>query len=118
VLVFNNLILGADTVGFLGGDPAEPASARAVKTARLWSFQNNWWELGPKTDVEVARQVATMTKEVPLLSRDPPLPDLLRPPAGSPLGNAGAGGDMPAHVGALRPAGTREPRRAADSRTQ
>lgn len=97
VLVYNNLILGAERIDLPGGTVAQ--------LAETWSFKNNWWEPGPQTSLEVAKLVADVKANVALLSRDPEQVNFLRPPPDSPLGSAGAGGDLARHIGALAPLG-------------
>jgi hypothetical protein len=95
VVVYNNLILGAEQLACQDGPPAE--------AARKWSFHHNWWEPGPATDPETARRVTEVKPVVELASRVPADPDFLRPPPGSALLGSGAGGAFPKHVGALLP---------------
>jgi hypothetical protein len=96
VEVYNNLILGADDV--------EAAGVEAGDLPRHWSFHHNRWEPGPRTNRERAGAVAEVEGRIDLLNRDPEAPSFLRPPAGSPLGAQGAGGELPKYVGALPPA--------------
>jgi hypothetical protein len=93
VAVFNNLILQAGTI--------EAPQWGLEQLARNWTFRNNWWEARPR---DLPANLAVLRPVVPLLSRRPSDPDFLRPPPGSPLGTSGAGGDFPAHIGALLPA--------------
>jgi len=98
VSVFNNLVLEADAVEL-------PAGVDAPDLARAWSIHHNRWEPTPRTDHARAGAVAEVVGPVDLISRDEDDPNFLRPPPGSPLGSGGAGGELPAHVGAVPPAG-------------
>lgn len=101
VAVFNNLILQADTI--------EAPHWGLEQLARNWTFRNNWWEAEPK---EIPANLAVSQPSVSLVSRRPSDPGFLRPPAGSPLATSGTGGEYPAHIGALLPAGTDDPPKA------
>jgi eukaryotic-like serine/threonine-protein kinase len=92
-LVSNNLVLGAD-----GVNPDAHAIDEILKD---WTFRNNWWEPGAKTDETAAARFAEIHHNVRLLSREPDDPNFLRPAPGSPLGVAGDG--APAYVGAFAP---------------
>jgi len=92
-IVSNNLVLGADGVNL---------DVHAIDDIlKNWTFRNNWWEPGPKTDELMAARFADVHRNVGLLSRDPDNPNFLRPEPGSPLGAAGDG--APAYVGAFPP---------------
>jgi serine/threonine protein kinase len=100
VLVYNNLVLAADSLD---------AGGRTLQeVAKVFSFRGNWWEPAPGTEQEGADHVATIKQDIALLSRDPVDPNFLRPPPDSPLGTSGAGGELPRHIGALLPAGRAE----------
>jgi len=96
VEVYNNLILGADDL--------EAAGVELGELVRQWSFHHNRWEPGPRSNPARVAAVAELETRIDLISRDPDDPAFLRPPAGSPLGTLGAGGDLPKYVGALAPA--------------
>jgi predicted Ser/Thr protein kinase len=93
--VANNLILGA------GEDVSHYAPLAAA--AGAWSFHHNWWEPDSWDEAQPARAVAELKRQIVVRSRDPAHPDFLRPPSGSPLGQAGAGGPLPSYIGALPP---------------
>jgi hypothetical protein len=101
VTVFNNLILEANAI--------EAPHWGMDQLARNWTFRNNWWEAEPK---EIPIDLAVSRPAVDLVSRRPADPGFLRPPPGSPLASSGAGGEFPAHIGALLPAGPNDPRRS------
>jgi len=101
VVICNNLVLGSEGIN---------ARVPLEELAKQWSFRNNWWEPGPGTDVQGARLVAELHAKVDLVSREPGAAGFLRPPAGSPLTSAGAGGEFPAHIGAF-PAAAEEAQR-------
>jgi serine/threonine protein kinase len=95
-MVCNNLVLGAERI--------HTGSHAAEEILKAWTFRNNWWEPGPGTDATLAARFARVESPISLLSRENGAADFLRPPPHSPLGSAGAGGDLPSHVGALPPA--------------
>jgi eukaryotic-like serine/threonine-protein kinase len=99
VTLCNNLILGARQIH------ADEPEWRA-EVADRWAFRANWWEPSSETDPDAGLEgrIAVLKPRIPLLSRDPRSPDFLRPPAGSPLATAGAGGAHPRYVGAVPPA--------------
>jgi serine/threonine protein kinase len=101
VLVYNNLVLGAEGIN---------TRVPLAEIAKRWSFHNNWWEPGPATDTQNARLVAEVRTNVELVSREPATPRFLRPPPGSPLAGAGAGSELPSHVGAFPPVAEDTPR--------
>jgi hypothetical protein len=96
LLVCNNLVLQAEALDLGGQDP----------TALLagGGFRNNLWEAGPTTNAAAAGHFAKLVPRVEVVSRDPAHAGFLRPPAGSPLGRGGAGGELPHYVGARPPA--------------
>ena len=101
VTVANNLILGAHGI----------EKAFLEQSLQNWTFKTNWWEINPaKTDRAAYGGLAEMKDQIDLLQReDPEHQDFLRPPSGSSLFSAGAGGDLPAHIGARGPSETRSP---------
>ncbi len=92
-VVSNNLVLGAGGIN--------PAAHSIDEILKDWTFRNNLWEPGPKTDELTAARLADVHPNVGLLSRDPDNPSFLRPAPHSPLGAAGDG--APAYVGAFQP---------------
>jgi tRNA A-37 threonylcarbamoyl transferase component Bud32 len=95
LLVCNNLVLQAEGLDLRGEGPP------AFLTGRV--FRNNLWETGPGTKAAAAGRFAKLVPRVEVISRDPAHKDFLCPPAGSPLGRAGAGGELPDYVGARPP---------------
>ncbi|MGO8748670.1 MAG: protein kinase domain-containing protein [Thermoguttaceae bacterium] len=92
VVIYNNLVLGAEGIS---------TQIPLAEVAKRWSFRNNWWEPGPGADPLLVRLVAEPQTNVGLASREPAAPRFLRPLPGSPLTRAGAGGELPVHVGAF-----------------
>ncbi len=91
----NNLLLGVEGSDLPGGGEGLPS----------WTLRANYWEPGPRTDRQTAARLATLWGDAGLLSRDPADATFLRPQADSPAATAGAGGDLPAYVGAVPPLG-------------
>lgn len=99
-VVANNLIIG--------GKRVQGSSDQLEEAAQQWDFRANWWERGARVvpGAGLHGRIAEMHDRIELLSRDPGHEDFLRPPAGSPLGDSGCGGDYPRHIGAFPPART------------
>jgi len=95
-VVSNNLVLGAENLN--------PVIHPMDELRKSWTFRNNWWEPGLKTDEAAAARFAEVHPRIDLLSREPDDLDSPRPKPDSPLGTAGEGGDEPAYVGAFPPA--------------
>jgi hypothetical protein len=90
----NNLILDCETV------EASDAQQRAL--AEHGVVEGNVWERPPEQSAlpQALQRWARVEPTVVVQSRDPADDAFLRLPADSPLQAAGAGGDLPAHVGA------------------
>jgi hypothetical protein len=118
VVVRNNLFLareGLPDAGFLRPSPADSNSGEPADGERLlerWTLGHNRRESRVREKGEgMTRALIPPAPEdrleasIPLLSRDSTSSDYLRPAADSPLATAGAGGDLPAYVGAVAPPG-------------
>jgi hypothetical protein len=90
----NNLILDCETV------EASDAQQRALVEHGV--VGGNVWERPPQESAlpQALQRWARVEPTVVVQSRDPADDAFLRLPADSPLKSAGAGGDLPAHVGA------------------
>ncbi len=90
-------------------NPERGVPGDAAAASRKWHFSHNWRESAkdvPGGKGWVPPTAKDVLKErIELLSLDPNDPNFLRPPAGSPLATAGAGGDLPGYVGAVPPEG-------------
>jgi tRNA A-37 threonylcarbamoyl transferase component Bud32 len=89
--IVNNAIFGLDAL-----DP----DGNLGRLNGPWRFEKNLWEAAPGRGSPLAEPGSRLE----VRSRDPSDPDFLRPAPGSRLLGAGAGGDLPDHVGALGPA--------------
>jgi serine/threonine protein kinase len=97
VLIANNLIL--DGTGYV--IPEEALTDLVQRN----SFRCNFWQVaeGAQWSPETLGRIALAWREDGTrIPRDPALPDYLTPGPESPLGTAGAGGDLPAYVGARK----------------
>ncbi|MGI8979411.1 MAG: protein kinase domain-containing protein [Pirellulaceae bacterium] len=119
IRIRNNLLLKStdNDMNFIdsGGDPMNHRGAGDGKALLgVWEWGNNWREtpevegadLLSKSWIPVA-PTDTRQDKIPNLNRDPKAADFLQPAKDSPLATAGAGGDLPAYVGAVPPVGTK-----------
>jgi serine/threonine protein kinase len=107
----NNLFFGGvdgDMVFALGKGAAAAGPGDGQLLLRNWTFDHNWRDLQGSEEqaiVPIAPADKRIDEEVAALSRDPNHPDFLRPTPASSLATGGAGGDLPAYVGAVPPEG-------------
>ncbi len=116
VRVTGNLVLAARGPDFVALDGEDPDSLKGMGDGAalraLWRFSRNWREVEePAVTHAMARAWVPAAPDdvrkdrIDLLSRDPHAADFLRPAKDSPLATGGAGGDLPAYVGAVPPKG-------------
>jgi hypothetical protein len=117
VRVQNNLVLAANKPDVLfldnGGSPVSakgPGDADAL--LKGWRWDHNWREGKPLSGGNIAANAwvppapgDTLKEQIAVLSRDSSDANFLRPAKDSPLASGGAGGDLPAYVGAVPPEG-------------
>jgi serine/threonine protein kinase len=122
IRIQNNLVLEPEQVvdlWFLDHDrgnnqqPGRRGDLQALLKSPQWRFSHNWRELTPLNpkDKDAAYWIPaspTDRLQVPIevLSRTLGDPDFLQPAKESPLAKGGAGGSLPAYVGAVPPQGT------------
>ena len=111
-----NLVLnasGADMVHFAESTGPLPAAGDPERLLEQWKFHANWREAAaPEGETVFAQSWIprapddVLQKPIDVLSRVPQDADFLRPAADSDLATKGAGGDLPAFVGARPPPGS------------
>ncbi len=95
ILICNNAILRTSS---LDADGKLAAMARGT-----WKVHHNAWEPSGPADLPAESSLASVCPRPGLASYEPGDPKFLCPGPGSPLQTLGAGGDLPAHVGAFAP---------------
>jgi hypothetical protein len=129
ICVQNNLVLenGADTDMIFHNHRREvspvnaisPCDLQALLSSPEWRFGHNWRGIDPQRAAQEPERRAIPIKWIPpsptdhlqvpieILSHTPDDPNYLRPAKDSPLATGGAGGSLPAYVGAVPPEGVR-----------
>ncbi len=115
IRLVNNLLLAraAPDMKFIdsGGNPDKiVGQGDGASLVKAWHWQGNWREANKAKTGEMRGWIPpgatdVVQDKVDLLSREPAHADFMRPPKDSPLATAGAGGDLPAYVGAVPPDG-------------
>jgi serine/threonine protein kinase len=111
-----NLVVKSQSPDFAFFDGVDPDNLKGegdgASLHALWQFSHNWREgkaLAPNEEMGRAWIPPSSTDElrerIDLLSTDPKDPHFLQPAKDSPLATGGAGGDLPAYVGAVPPEG-------------
>jgi hypothetical protein len=116
VQVKNNLVVRSRSpdFAFLDGIDADNVKGEGdgASLPVIWQFSHNWREggaPGPREELRRAwippSSTDVLRERIALLSTDPQDPHFLQPAKDSPLATGGAGGDLPAYVGAVPPEG-------------
>jgi hypothetical protein len=116
IQVKNNLVVKSQSPDFAFLDGIDPDKLKGegdgASLHAIWQFSHNWREgraPGPREELRRAwippSSTDVLRKRIALLSTDPQDPHFLQPAKDSPLATGGAGGDLPAYVGAVPPEG-------------
>jgi hypothetical protein len=89
-----------------------PCDLKALLSSSEWRFSHNWREIDRQRGARVPERwippspTDHLLDSIEVLSLDPNNPHFLQPAKDSPLATGGAGGSLPAYVGAVPPQGT------------
>lgn len=100
----NNIVIaesGPDLVGL----EENPSLSTTLVLAKNWRQVERPIKDSPEATDWIDSALDKFVEKLPLASLDPSRADFLRPEKNSPLATAGAGGDLPAYVGAIPPDG-------------